>query len=188
MKTLNAIRYTLVFGLALLLFHGCVYSVHPLFGEKDLVMREDLLGRWTAENNTVWEFSRNGKYYEALHIERGDTTYLEGRLGLLGDQYFLNFNLGDFDKLHGMEMIHLFPTHTFARVTFNGDQVTFNWFASEWLENLIKEKRIRIKHELEGGEVLLTAPTAELQKFVGKYLDEPRAFDESHELKREVAP
>ena len=165
------------------MFYGCVYSVHPLFGDEELVIRQELLGRWQVDDETFWEFSlTDDNRYDVLHVDRGDTTYLEAGLGLVGDTYFLDFAIDNIDKLSDMELFHLFPTHTFAKVSFRESRIVLEWFATQWLENLIKDKRIRIKHELENKQVLLTASTEELQKFLRKYADEPRAFDDPQEL------
>ena len=46
------------------------------------------------------------------------------------------------------------------------------FFDIEWLEQLFKQRKIRIKHEvMEEDIIVLTAPTAELQEFVRKYAE-----------------
>lgn len=163
--------------------YGCVYSVHPLFQDDELQFRSELVGTWQVDDETIWKFKPDGDQYEVIHIDKEDTTYLEGRLGQLGDHYYMDFFIGDDLELSDMEIFHLFPTHTFAKITFGGDEVIMEWFTSQWLEDLIKDKRIRIKHELANDSVLLTASTAELQKFIQKYSDEPKAFDDQQVLK-----
>jgi len=181
MKTPQLYKYLMAILIGLTLY-GCVYSVHPLFTNEELVVRNELMGRWQVDDDTIWEFSRGGgHYYTVVHIQEEDTTYLDAGLGMVGDLYFLDFTIGDID-LNDMELFHLFPTHTFAKVTFGDDRIVLEWFATQWLENLIKDKRIRIRHELENKQVLLTASTDELKKFIHKYANEPKAFDEPQEL------
>ena len=48
---------------------------------------------------------------------------------------------------------------------------------AKYLENLIRNKKIRIKHEVtEDGGYVITAPTEELQKYIVKYSDIPEAY------------
>ena len=70
--------------------------------------------------------------------------------------------------------IHLIGTHTLAKFDIlNDNQIDINWFSSEKLEKLLKENRIKIKHEKVGfwDTILLTASSEELEKFIKKYMD-----------------
>ena len=50
-----------------------------------------------------------------------------------------------------------------------------------YLENLIKNKKIRISHEVtEDGNYVITAPTEELQKYIIKYSDTPEAYSKDN--------
>ena len=55
----------------------------------------------------------------------------------------------------------------------NDNQIDINWFSSEKLEKLLKENRIKIKHEKVGfwDTIVLTASSDELEKFIKKYMD-----------------
>ncbi len=161
---------------------GCITSVHPLFTEKDYIFRPELLGSWQNGNETLVFSSADSTYYSVLNIDKKDTTKLVGHLGKLGGHYYLDMTINDDDKrINDLVGIYLFPVHVFFKVSLKNDQLVMNSFAfsSEWLEKLIKEKRIRIKHEVENKQVLLTASTEDLQKFVTKYSDEQKAFDDT---------
>ena len=54
----------------------------------------------------------------------------------------------------------------------------------DYIEQLLEERRIRIKHERLKESFVLTASTEELQKFVLKYMDDKQAFVESDVLLR----
>ena len=71
-----------------------------------------------------------------------------------------------------------FPAHTFARVVFNDKGFDLLHFNPDWLEKKFKEKKIRLKHEInQQGTVILTAPSKDLQKFVEKYADDPAMIE-----------
>ena len=79
----------------------------------------------------------------------------------------------------GLTGMHHFPTHTIARVQLNQDSLMFYWYGDEWLDELLKNNRIRIKHETvdiskDYTRHLLTAPTDDLQKFITKYANNPK--------------
>ena len=70
----------------------------------------------------------------------------------LGGNYFLDFYLEDF--LDGQELrladFHIIPVHTFAKLTVKNNQLQINWFDQNWLEDLIKENKIRISFRSTG--------------------------------------
>ena len=94
----------------------------------------------------------------------------------LEDVYFLDFYLEEGPTYDGLSSIHLVPTHTFAKLSIINDTLTFNWFDPDWLEKLIKENKITIRHEQSDNNILLTAKPKELQKFVSKYVNSEDAF------------
>jgi hypothetical protein len=56
------------------------------------------------------------------------------------------------------------------------ENIVMYWFNSEFLTNLIDSNKIKISHKMLENSVLLTANTEELQKFVKKYGNNPRAY------------
>jgi len=58
----------------------------------------------------------------------------------------------------------------------SGDTMTIWRFNPDWLEKLFDENRIRISHENVGDQIVLTASTEELQKFIAKYSYDQEAY------------
>jgi hypothetical protein len=73
---------------------------------------------------------------------------------------------------------HLMGVHTFAKVNIENDSIVIHWFDAEWFANKLENNKIRIKHEKNSANILLTAQPKELQKFVSKYSNDKDAFDE----------
>lgn len=98
----------------------------------------------------------------------------------LSNQVFVDFFPEDWEGNcnNTLLAIHLMGVHTFAKIDIGG-LMQINWFDEEQLEKLIDENRIRVSHESNGANTLLTAKPAELQKFVIKYAGEPDAFSEN---------
>lgn len=183
MKTKRLLKIAALLAILSIVASGCITSVHPLFTKRDLVFRPELIGSWKDKSGEIMKFSeKDSSYYSIRYISKEDTTQLIGRLGKLGDHYYLDITIDPNDKkINDVVGMYIFPVHIFFKVSLKHDQLVMNSFAfsSNWLEKLIKEKRIRIKHEVENEQVLLTASTEDLQKFVIKYTNEPKAFDDN---------
>lgn len=95
---------------------------------------------------------------------------------VLKNQLFLDFTplFVDSEDLSSLTENHLVPTHSLVKLDIlkNGE-VSMKWLDESKLENLFKENRIKIKHEktgVAGDDILLTATTEELQKFIKKFM------------------
>jgi hypothetical protein len=77
---------------------------------------------------------------------------------------------------------HYIPMHSIYRVTFNGNRsFDLQQLDGGYLENLIKNKKIRIRHEVtDDGNYVITAPTEELQQYLIKYSDVPEAYSKDN--------
>ncbi|NQU55516.1 MAG: hypothetical protein HQ522_23610 [Bacteroidetes bacterium] len=179
-----------------LFFSGCVvYSFYPLYTEKDLFPNDILTGNWIDDDGTQWYFEHT--YHGKKFPENIDSTsyllLLKDKDGLesefsvhivkLGGHYFLDFYLEEFldDDNLDLASFHIIPVHTFAKLVVEENQLKINWFDQNWLEDLIKENKIRIHHENNGDVVLLTSKPKELQKFVTKYVNSEEAFKDGME-------
>ncbi|MCY1723289.1 hypothetical protein OU798_23265 [Prolixibacteraceae bacterium Z1-6] len=206
MKTRN---FTLAILLAIFLSGCVVYSFYPLYTEKDLFENDILLGEWFEEDNQdvtftddddEWTFEhpfignkkdgvRDKKSYRLTLKSKENDVITESVFKVhvieLAGQYFLDFYIEDYgdDDDITLSTLHLIPVHTFAKLTVqHNDRLEIRWFDPEWLENLIKENKIRIHHENNGDFILLTARPKELQKFVTKYVDSEEAFKDGLEV------
>ncbi|MEN8116585.1 MAG: hypothetical protein ABFS16_06370 [Bacteroidota bacterium] len=201
MKTRN-----LIIGLFMaLFFSGCVvYSFYPLYTEKDLFPNDILIGDWKSnewlDNDKAemdWSFKHGyfGKKdmknidstsYILKLTTREDDVELKSIFSVhiieLGGHYFLDFYLEEEDEYLDLASFHIIPVHTFAKLTVEKDKLIINWFDQEWMEDLIKENRIRIHHEESDDFILLTAKPKELQKFVTKYVNSEEAFKDGLEV------
>ena len=73
--------------------------------------------------------------------------------------------------------------HTFAKMELEDDRIKIYSFNLDYMTELIKEKRIRLKHENLGeDQIVLTASTKELRAFIAKYGDDKRLYEEAEYL------
>lgn len=193
----------IVIGLLIVFLSGCVvYSFYPLYTESDLFPNDLLTGQWLESDDEdaapedvdgIWTFEhpyidkkksdeRDSLSYILTLKQKEDGEYFESvfdvHLIKLGGDYFLDFYLRDF--LEGEELtldnFHVIPVHTFAKLEMKDNGLFINWFDPNWLEELVRQNKIRIHHEDNGDFILLTAKPKELQKFVTKYVNSEDAF------------
>jgi hypothetical protein len=69
------------------------------------------------------------------------------------------------------------PGHNFYKLAFKGEKIYVYPFNNDYLEELFKQRKIRIKHEkVDSSLTVLTAATQELQDFFKKYGNDPKLF------------
>lgn len=121
--------------------------------------------------------------YEDLYNEIPDSSYFLGKFVQLDQNYYLDlYPIDVFDI--GFWSSHILPVHTFSKIDLEGDSISINLFRDSWIEDQIRDNRVRIKHEkLEEG-VLITASTDELQEFIKKYGNVAEAYRDPITLKR----
>lgn len=97
----------------------------------------------------------------------------------LDSQYFI-----DLYKTRIDEDGFRFPTHIFTKLEIQKDQLIMQEFKESFVKELIRNQQIRIKHEFEDDNFLLTAPSSDLKKFILKYGREEAAYGDKYTYKR----
>jgi hypothetical protein len=192
-------RIILLLCLAIFILQGClVKSLHPFYTEKDIIYKKELLGQWTDKDSATWEIRQHmrttgilkpqvpDESYEISLTDNKGTSHFLAHLFKLEGQAYLDFLPTDIACGNDLAGVHLVAAHSLARVDFSGGRITISWYNEDWLVDLFNKNKIRIAHErvpydpdLKGSgsmEVILTARTEELQKFIIKYGNDPEAF------------
>jgi len=100
----------------------------------------------------------------------------------IGSNLYMDFqNHEDFQKPSRFQT-NMIPAHTFAKVEFDNGQLTIRSFDSEYIKKLIKNRKVRLKHETVDESIILTASTDDLRAFILKYGDDDKLFLESDYL------
>ena len=196
-------RKSIVFLTAIIfLLSGCfVVSFYPLYTPEDLFPNDLLLGEWLDEDSTIWKFKHkpigkieDGKVDSTTYIlkikEEKETEFkdesLYVRLVKLENHYFLDFYLKDYGSDDGgIFDAHVIRVHSFAKLKMNDGQLSFSWLDPEWLSKLLEQNKIRIHHEKNDDQILLTAKPKELQKFMIKYVNSEEAFEDELILRQQ---
>lgn len=195
MKTRNFILISLVF----FLISGCfVKSLHPFYKENEAIFKKELTGNWLGNDSSTWKIEQGMKFTGLFKPDKPDNAYLitytdkKGtakftvHLFQLNNRYFFDFYPEEVESTNDMMASHLVPMHTVARVDLSPGEMVIQWYNEEWLIGLFRQNKIRIAHEKvpsdarkneeDDFQVVLTASTDDLQKFMLKYMDDPNAL------------
>ncbi len=161
---------------------GCLtLSVYPLYTAKDVVTDLALEGKWMDQDHKeTWDIRKGGETYIAINPADEDSEPVEMRLVRLGARHFLDLTSNETPSL-------TIAAHMFAKVWMTGDELHIQTMDSTWLDKKARDSGLAFV-ELPDKDLLLTAPTAALQKLVLRYADDPAAFGEAVTLHRVTAP
>lgn len=185
-------------GVALVLAGCFVPSVNPLYTEKDLVFDPALVGTWgEPKDDERYTFARAGeKAYTWTVKEKDGSSEFDARLLQLGEHRFLDALLvrmkGEWKgSSFGRIATVARPAHIFFKVELTNATLRLGGLHPDWLGKLLKEQPALIAHEWvkepDAGDdprVLLTASTADLQKFILKYVGDTNVFVNGEPLPR----
>jgi hypothetical protein len=172
-------------GLTLMtLLAGCVVtSVYPYYTAKDVVFDPTLVGTWTETGSTNgqnenWRFEKVESQAYLLTVQDGEKrTEFDTHLFKLRGKLFL-------DICPRERPDNSIPLHYLLKVTSIEPTLEVNLLDYDWLKSLIEKDSKAVRHivvpkklgESGDGDLVLTADTTELQKFVLKHEKTEGAF------------
>ena len=156
---------------------GCLPSLHPLYDDKTLIFKEELIGKWMEDDGGFWQFKKAGDNEYELRIcddnqeEFGRfTAHLIEIKGLM----FLDL-VPDSEPLEDLDdfyKIHILPVHTFMKVDQINPNLRLRMIDYDEVKKMIESNPNVIKHEVvDDDRIVLTASTEELQNFVVGHVD-----------------
>lgn len=177
--------------LAAVLLTGCVVtSVYPFYRAKDVVFDPVLLGTWVDadenSSNDSWTFQQvDDRTYRLIVANGTDKTEFDTRLFKLGGQMFL-------DWLPRERPDGGVPVHHLVRVDTISPELTVRLFKSDWLADHLEKNPRAIRHiavpkpagESGSDEIVLTAETKELQRFIRKHLKTADAWSDAETMRK----
>jgi hypothetical protein len=182
MKKLAALFFCLVIA------SGCVPSFHELYTEKDVVFDPALIGVWTADNEKEsWDFSKDSdKSYKLVHTDN-EKRHAEFSVHLvkLKESRFLDLYLTKATdaEFNGWAVASLVPAHLFLKVEQIGPVLRMAAMDPDWLKEFLAKNPKAIDHETLDDRIVLTASTADLQKFLLEHAQQ-KLFGDVADLKR----
>lgn len=175
----------------MLFFTSCVVtSIYPYYSDKDLVFDPAMLGDWveasqTNQTSEYLRFERVGeKGYRATFFGTDETNSVDVFLFRLKQQLFV-------DSFPTNRSLDFVPVHQVSKLTQIGPMVETANLNYDWLQKMLEKNPKVIRHmvvrdpgEEQGGRIVLTADTKELQRFLLKYLSDTNAWKAPSEFKR----
>lgn len=173
-------KRVLLLGAAILCLAGClVPSLHPLYTDSDKITLSSLAGDWTSEDgDAVWSFEAEpDSSYALAYVENSDTSWFLVHLVKLDGTTFMDMYPDPSDVLSDAYKEHLVGVHTFSKIEVDSNEFTISILDSDWLRGQIDSGKVSIRHETLGpGDLVLTASTDELQKFMISVAADTSAF------------
>jgi hypothetical protein len=149
---------------------GCVPSLNPVYTDETLTFEPALLGIWTQPSTKArWDFSkRDDESYRLDYTDDEDRqARFVGRLAKLDDELFLDLYPEEVKSdSNGFYKFHLVPIHTIYRVKQADGQLTLAAIDFQWLDDYLTTHPTEIECATFNGRKMITAPTAEVQRFV----------------------
>lgn len=165
---------------ALAAVSGCVPSLHPFYSPETTVFQEALLGTWSNPgDNETWTFTseNDGEYAVSFTDSEGLTGSFEVHLLKLGEELYLDFFPAP-PELESNEFYvgHLLAIHTLARIELSDSGLAVAGMNPEWVEEFLDAHPDALAAERLDQSLVLTASTADLQKFVTQFRDSGEMF------------
>lgn len=176
-----------------LLLAGCVVtSVYPWYTAKDVVFDPALVGTWRGTDpgtkpGEFWQFEKlEDRAYKLTMAEDGKRKEFDTHLFKLGGHLFLDC----FPRERPEDSL---PPHYLLRVGSVAPVLEIALLDYDWLGKLLEKNPKAVRHlivpkklgESGDGNLVLTAETAELQRFLLKHVANTNAFGKPAQLKRQ---
>jgi hypothetical protein len=167
-----------------------VPSLHPLYSDKDLIFEPALLGVWTSDDSKdtlSFTMESEKSYLFALTDEKGEKTEFVAHLLKIPNTMFLDLYPAD-ASCHQNDFYseYFIPVHSFMLVSQIEPALQLSSFEMDWLKKFIEKNPKAIRHEKIKDNILLTASTLELQKFLLAHVKTEGAFGSASNLTRQT--
>ena len=149
---------------------GVTLSVNRLYTDKDVVSDVALEGKWTDEKAAdIWEIRKDHDGYVAVELGKGEAEEVSIHVVRIGQTRFLDVAPRKTPDL-------AIEGHFFMKVRVEGEELAIQSLDWDWLKTKAAQAGLA-QIETRDKQILLTAPTADLQKFIALYANEPKAFE-----------
>jgi hypothetical protein len=160
---------------AVSLLTGCVPSIEPLYTDRDVTSDPRVAGAWTVKGGEM-TVTADGRGYKVAYTDNESPVHrmnFKAHLVKLGGTPFVDLFP---EPPQDMSCYPCVPMHMFAKLTIQGNTLRVDLFDPSWFDKMAKEGKITTGHTMVGDGYMLTAKTADLQAFVLRYANDPKAF------------
>ena len=166
-----------------------ILSIGTLSGQKSEMDKDKYIFRYVEANKQTVIDAYTGKeeadtISENLVELKEQTVSFEAGILKIGDHYFIDlypyykyYEGDDHDEEYYL-FRNFIPTHSFLKFELENGELVLYMFSYDRLKELFEQNRIRIRHQQFDDYIVITASTDELQKFIRKYADDEKAFED----------
>ena len=176
-----SLRVTMGILMCISLVSCIAVSLHPVYTKETLFFDARLCGVWCNEKDeeTVMVIRKGAEdSYVIVQVDsQGNSVTFKAHLAKRDDTIFLDMQShDDGTKKDGIAV----PVHIFVIVEEIRPKFRTRSLNDNWLEKYLKKKPDELKHEIVDGNVIITASSVALQKFLIKHKDTEGAFNGEH--------
>jgi hypothetical protein len=158
---------------------GCASTVaiHPFYTSQDLVSDLPLAGTWAGSDGEVWQIKKSGDGYDVASVPAGNSKEVSEftvHLLRLKEYEFVDV-ASKSDPQVGV------AGHLFGKIRMEDGQLYVSSIDEAWLKRMMDAGLAPQSTVGEGQQIVLTAPTSELQQFILLHAADPDAWDEDDE-------
>jgi hypothetical protein len=183
-----------VAAVAVCMLSACFSSVSPFVSAADVAYDARLVGTWSdSEGKQSAVIVRDGDGYNISYTESdGKVGRFHGVLGRLGTRQVLDVFPEDLPRdKSDVYLSLLVKTHGIIILETAETQLTIRALDVEAIKKLLKERPSLVDHivipnrfEPKGEDVVLTASTADVRKFLSEIIDRPGVLEEPESWRR----
>jgi len=157
---------------------GCApaVAIHPLYTSRNLVSDLPLEGTWASSDGEVWQVKKSEDGYEVDSAQGSKYTV---HLLRLNEYEFVDV-ASKSDPEVGV------AGHLFAKIRMEGDELYVSPIDETWLKHMVEVGQAPQSTMGENQQIVLTAPTSELQKFVLLHAADPDAWEDDNDALHRV--
>jgi len=174
-------------ALACVCLTSCVtFALHPLYGDADSVFETGLLGAWSStpdeSDRTVLTFEKGqGNSYRVILVgpdcdSSADCIFEFYLMRLNGRLFFDAVQTRLRVKGQEANVGVVIPSHLIGRLSLTADTLRLDLLDDSWFKEGLKSGNKAIPFEVLDYDVVLTASTPELQKFVAAHANDNAVF------------
>ena len=163
---------------------GCApaVAIHPLYTSQDLVSDLPLEGTWAEKDGEIWQIKKSGDGYDVAAVHTGDPIEVSKY-----NVHLLRLKASEFVDVASKSDPEVgVAGHLFARVRISGDELYVSLIDETWLKHMVETGQAPQSTMGEGQQIVLTAPTSELQKFILVHAADPHAWDDNNDALHRV--
>ena len=163
---------------------GCAptVAIHPLYTTQDLVSDLPLEGTWSEKDGEIWQIKKSGDGYEVAAVHTGDPLEVSKY-----NVHLLRLKESEFVDVASKSDPEVgVAGHMFAKIRMEGDDLYVAMIDETWLKHMVEAGQAPQSTVGEGQQIVLTAPTSALQKFILLHAADPDAWDDNDDALHRV--